>query len=107
MFKMVIKEVGDQKVLFYYQEKEKVVEFISIEQYGDDDYSYWQNEILTSELDFNNLEQSLFDWIVNPPQICEGASSRGTLTDLAEELAPLIPSLKENVRDVEELAWIC
>lgn len=108
MFKTVIKEVGDQKALFYYQEKERAIEFISIQNFGEDDYGYWQNDILKSDLDLTNLEQSLFDWIyVNPPAVCEGGSSRGTRHDLIDELGSLLPTLHTDLEDIENEPWIC
>lgn len=108
MFKTVIKEVENQKALFYYQEKERAIEFISIQAYGEDDYGYWQSDISKSDLDLTDLENSLFDWIyINPPLVCEGGSSRGTLTDLLDELVPLLPTLKEDLEDVQNELLIC
>lgn len=103
MFKKVVKEFQNKKVLVYYQEREHVFNFISIHKNeGGKDYTYWLVEVPKQELNLDQLEESFIHLILyNSDYANEGYSFRGSLSDLAEELIEWIPTLVADVREIE------
>ena len=101
-FKKAVKDFEEGKVLFYYKEDGKVIEVISINKYGKNDFGYWMVDVRPKDVDFDNIEDSLFQLLYHDYDYCDqGFSCRSTLKDVVEDTIVYVPTFKQDIKELD------